>query len=167
MVDQLTKQWATFALSADPVDGPSAFGGWVDLTYTTNTGAAFGVLADRGILFLIIGMVVLGVVVAYWRFLPKQRPLLRASLGLQLGGAAGNLIDRVRIGHVVDFIQVRDWPVFNLADVAIVGGVALLMYHLAFTPAPGSARDAVPYSYERTPSDSQPHPPHASDTARR
>lgn len=139
-IDQISKQWASHALSTGPLGGPTALWGWIDLTYTTNTGAAFGVLADRAFLFVIIGGVVLGVVVAYWRFLPKQKPLLRVSLGLQLGGAAGNLIDRARIGHVVDFIQLRDWPVFNLADSAIVCGVALLMYYLLTAPATGTPR---------------------------
>jgi signal peptidase II len=166
-LDQLTKQWATQALSGDPLSGPSMLGGWIDLTYATNTGAAFGVLADRGILFLIIGIVVLGVVIAYWRFLPRQRPLLRISLGLQLGGAMGNLIDRVRIGHVVDFIQVQQWPVFNVADSAIVCGVALLMYYLATAP-PAAAQNAVPYSQdERTPTDTYPNRTGPPDPARR
>ncbi|HWE64922.1 MAG TPA: signal peptidase II [Chloroflexota bacterium] len=140
VLDQITKHWATLTLNADPSSGPSILGGWLALVYTTNTGAAFGVLADRGILFFIIGIVVLGVVIAYWRFLPNHRPLLRISLGLQLGGATGNLIDRVRIGYVVDFIQVKDWPVFNVADSAIVCGVALLMYYLACGPSATSRR---------------------------
>jgi signal peptidase II len=159
---------AIHVLSADPFAGPTVLWGWVALTYTTNTGAAFGVLADRGILFLIIGAVVLGVVIAYWRFLPGQRPLLRISLGLQLGGAIGNLLDRVRIGHVVDFIQLKDWPVFNLADSAIVCGVALLMYYLAVTPSTGSRRDQVPYTRdERTPSDAHPQQARPPDCAHR
>lgn len=165
-LDQLTKQWATHTLSGDPLAGPSILWGWVDLTYTTNTGAAFGMLADRGILFLIIGVVVLGVTIAYWRFLPQHRPLLRISLGLQLGGAAGNLIDRVRIGHVVDFIQVKQWPVFNVADSAIVCGVALLMYYLSCTPAPaGRQHPSSSTQDERPPTDAYAHHARPADPA--
>ena len=148
--DQLTKHWATDVLAHNPYGGPSLFEGLITLTYATNTGAAFGVLTDRGILFLLIGLVVAGVLIAGWRLLPRQRPLVRLSLGLQLGGAAGNLLDRVREGHVVDFILVPRWPVFNLADSAIVCGVALLIYHLLVVPpkqAPGTpqgVRDPVP-----------------------
>lgn len=141
-LDQLTKAWATAALRDDPLAGPSVLGGWLDLTYTTNTGAAFGVMANRGILFVCIAAIVIGLGVAYWRFLPSQRPLLQLSLGLLLGGAAGNLTDRVRLGFVTDFIQIKAWPVFNLADSSVVCGVAILMYYV-LSPA-SDPRDPVP-----------------------
>jgi signal peptidase II len=154
ILDQLTKQWATSALGANPDGGPSLLGGWVTLTYTTNTGAAFGVLADRSILFVLIGLVLVAVVIAYWRFLPGKRLLLRVSLGLQLGGAAGNVLDRLREGHVIDFVQVHDLPVFNLADSCIVIGVLLLMAHLLLSPAsPRSGRPPSPFG---SPESSQP-----------
>ena len=138
-LDQLTKHWATDWLSSNPDGGPSLLNGWLSLTYTTNTGAAFGVLADRGVLFVLIGLVVLAVLVAYWRFLPGKRLLLRLSLGLQLGGAIGNLLDRLRAGYVIDFLQVRYWPIFNLAASSIVLGVLLLMYYLLTAPpTPGT-----------------------------
>jgi signal peptidase II len=140
-VDQFTKHLAAAALSGNPDGGPTFAGGWLTLTYTTNTGAAFGVLADRGILFLLIGIVVLCVVVAYWRFLPSRNPALRISLGLQLGGAAGNLLDRLRHGYVIDFIEVRYWPVFNLADASIVVGVLILIYYLLVLPPASGAQN--------------------------
>jgi signal peptidase II len=133
-MDQATKRLATSTLSANPDGGPAILGGWFRLTYTTNSGAAFGVLADRSILFLLIAVVVLSVVVAYWRFLPTTHPALRVSLGLQLGGACGNLLDRVRAGYVVDFIEIRYWPVFNVADSAIVIGVLILVIYLLLGP---------------------------------
>ena len=71
-----------------------------------------------------------GVIVAYVRFLPANRPWLRLSLGLQLGGELGNLIDRLRQGYVVDFISVKAWLVFNIADACVVVGVLILAYHL-------------------------------------
>lgn len=139
--DQLTKQWATIAFGADPGGGTHWLDGWFGLTYTTNSGAAFGVLANRNILFLFIGIVVVAVIGLSWRYLPGGKLLLRVSLGLQLGGALGNLLDRVRQGYVVDFIQIRGWPVFNLADSAVCCGVALLMWYLLRMPAPEHARD--------------------------
>ena len=115
---------------------------WLSLTYTCNQGAAFGLLARETLLFVLIALVVVGVIVAYFRYLPANRPWLRLSLGLQLGGALGNLIDRLRQGYVVDFISIKSLPVFNLADTCIVVGVLILAYHLLVTqertPAPVS-----------------------------
>jgi hypothetical protein len=73
---------------------------------------------------------VIGMIVAYFRFLPANRPWLTLSLGLQLGGALGNLIDRLRQGYVVDFIAIKAWPVFDIADACVIVGVLILAYHL-------------------------------------
>jgi signal peptidase II len=99
------------------------------ISYVTNTGAAFGLFPNQGGLLVVVALVVVVVIVAYYRHLPADRWLLHLSLGLQLGGAIGNLLDRVRLGYVVDFIDVGFWPVFNLADSAIVVGVAILAYY--------------------------------------
>jgi signal peptidase II len=101
------------------------------LTYTTNTGAAFGLFPDQGIMFIVIAFMVVTAIVFYYRHLPAGYGLVRLALGLQLGGALGNLIDRLRQGYVIDFIDLnfwplQDWPVFNLADSSIVLGVGLL-----------------------------------------
>jgi len=103
----------------------------VSLTYTTNTGAAFGLFPNQGSLFIVIAVVVITAIVIYYRHLPSGYILARMALGLQLGGALGNLIDRLRQGYVVDFVDLnfwplQNWPVFNLADSAIVVGVGLL-----------------------------------------
>ena len=133
-VDQLTKVWAVYTL-AHPAGGtPTVLGGWLSLVLVTNNGAAFGILADRGILFILVGIVLSAVLLLYARLLPNRRPLLQASLGLQLGGAVSNLADRLRVGHVIDFIDVRYWPVFNVADSAIVCGVGLLVFYLLTNP---------------------------------
>lgn len=95
-------------------------------THVQNTGAAFGIFPEGGTVFLIIALVVSGIIVYYHRQLPRHAWLLRLGLGLQLGGALGNVIDRVRLGYVVDFLHVEYWPVFNVADSCIVLGVALL-----------------------------------------
>jgi signal peptidase II len=104
-----------------------ALEGRADIHYVTNTGAAFGLFQNGGLFFVIVAFVVSAVILFYYRHLPDGEPLLRLSLGLQLGGALGNLVDRLRLGHVIDFIDVHIWPVFNVADSAIVCGVALLV----------------------------------------
>ncbi len=96
------------------------------LTYVTNTGAAFGLLKEAGMVFVFVAILVITIIVLYVRRVPADQQLVRVALGLQLGGALGNLIDRLRLGYVVDFIDLKFWPVFNVADSAIVIGVALL-----------------------------------------
>ncbi len=127
LVDQLTKAYVVDHL---------AFGeSWMPLaaleplfrfTHVHNTGAAFGIFPQGSTVFLIIALVVSGIIVYYYRQLPHHAVLLRLALGLQLGGALGNAIDRVRQGYVVDFMHIEFIPVFNVADLCIVLGVALL-----------------------------------------
>ena len=95
-------------------------------TLVHNTGAAFGLFPQGGSIFLIIAIVISVVIVYYYRQVPSGAWLARLALGLQLGGALGNVVDRVRLGYVVDFLHVEYWPVFNVADSCIVIGVALL-----------------------------------------
>jgi signal peptidase II len=96
------------------------------ITHIRNTGAAFGMFPQGGSIFLIIAVIVSTVIIYYYRQIPGHAWLVRVALGLQLGGALGNVVDRVRQGYVVDFLNVKYWPVFNVADSSIVVGVALL-----------------------------------------
>lgn len=96
------------------------------ITHVSNTGAAFGLFPSGSLLFTVIAALVAVVILFYNFQLTDGYRLLRVALGLQLGGALGNLIDRLRIGHVTDFLDFGPWPVFNLADTAIVAGVLLL-----------------------------------------
>lgn len=101
------------------------------ITHTTNTGAAFGLFPQWGNFFILIAAVVIVAILVYQRYLPDGQRLVRVALGLQLGGAIGNLADRLIRGSVVDFLDLnfwplREWPVFNLADTSIVTGVSLL-----------------------------------------
>jgi len=97
------------------------------ITYVLNPGAAFGMLANQTNFFIVISLlVIIGVLVGY-RYLPRERVWSYIALGLVVGGAMGNLIDRVRLGLVIDFLDFRVWPVFNLADTAIVTGAAILV----------------------------------------
>ncbi len=102
-----------------------------------NTGSAFG-LFDGQTLFLIIGSIVaIGVMAYFYRHLAAVGPLFRLSLGMQLGGAASNLADRIRDGHVTDFVDFRVWPVFNAADAAITVGIVLLVVLIVFSDRGG------------------------------
>lgn len=96
-------------------------------THVANTGAAFGMFQDNSIIFMILAVLVsLGI--CYYNFfvLEGDQRLLRVALGMQMGGALGNFIDRVRIGHVTDFLDFGPWYIFNIADAAIVGGAIIL-----------------------------------------
>ena len=100
------------------------------LTYILNPGAAFGLMAYKTTLFIAVTVVLLAGVAVGYRHIRAGSPLLRYALGLIVGGALGNLADRLRYGQVVDFLDFRVWPVFNLADTAIVIGACLLVMEL-------------------------------------
>jgi len=134
VADQVTKAAATAWLL--PAGSTTIIPGLFDLSYTLNTGAVFGVfreMADpwRSLLLTIVPLIaVLIVIVMAWRTEPR---LLRphAALGLIFGGAIGNMVDRLRLGAVVDFLEfyigAYHWPNFNIADSAICVGVGLLI----------------------------------------
>lgn len=109
-----------------PREGP------VGLHYTTNTGGAFGLFANQAFLLSMAAVIGIAVIVLYLRYLPPRSTLLKVGLGLDLGGAMGNLIDRFRLGEVTDFVKLGAWPVFNLADTAIVVGTFLIAFYLLF-----------------------------------
>ncbi|MBC7265088.1 MAG: signal peptidase II [Chloroflexi bacterium] len=105
--------------------------GWIfSITYTANTGMAFGLFPDAGTFLVLVAFVVIVTILLYYRHLPRGNLWLQISLGMQLGGALGNLADRLRLGHVIDFIDFHFWPVSNIADGCMVFGVLLLAYHL-------------------------------------
>jgi len=110
------------------------------ITYILNPGAAFGMLEHQTKLFVVVAFILLASLVYFYRQIAAGHWLLRLGAGLLAGGAAGNVIDRVTTGYVVDFLDFRIWPVFNSADIAIVTGVSCLIYILLFLPEmlPGS-----------------------------
>ena len=112
---------------------------FVHLTYLRNTGAAFGFLAGdrsslRMVFFLLVSGVAIGCIFYLLRNLPAGRNTETLSLSFILGGAFGNLIDRVRMGEVIDFMDLHwhqiHWPAFNVADSAITIGVILLLFQM-------------------------------------
>lgn len=106
------------------------------LTYIENSGGAFGLLAGSQLLLMVGSAVALGVVA--WMLLahPPSRAMTVGG-GLVLGGAAGNLLDRISSGGVTDYLDFRVWPIFNLADIAIVLGVILLVANALFPQVKG------------------------------
>lgn len=130
-VDQATKALVVQNLPLGEVWTPwPALARFFTFTHTTNTGAAFGLFPDAGWIFVVVAVVVSSAILFYYRHLPTEHCLVRVSLGLQLGGALGNLTDRLLRGSVVDFLDFKVWPVFNVADSCIVVGVAILAYYL-------------------------------------
>jgi signal peptidase II len=127
--DQASKTWIAHTLGPDtmtqfiPIIGDTA-----RIVYSHNTGVAFSLLQGMPQLLTFTALAIIaGAIYFYATQLPNRRPMVQVVLGLILGGAFGNLIDRVRLGYVVDFIQIGWFPVFNLADSAITVGAALLM----------------------------------------
>ena len=124
--DQAAKHLVAAAFH--PGDSLPLVPGILHLTYVQNTGAAFGLFKGQQLLFIGLSLLVIAWIAR--QFL-AVRPLPAAvawAYALVLGGAAGNLIDRLRFGYVVDFLDVRVWPVFNIGDSAITIGVALLIW---------------------------------------
>lgn len=124
VLDQLSKWWVRENMSVG--DYWALINGFVDIRYIHNKGAAFGILQGGGLLFMVMAAIVIAATVYFIYKFPLP-PLAHFSLGMIAGGALGNLIDRVVYGAVVDFISVGWFPVFNIADTAIVCGAALLV----------------------------------------
>lgn len=126
LVDQVSKLIVQQAISQGesiPILPPVVY-----LTHIQNPGAAFGLLAYQTEFFIAVTVVILAAILWVYRRLAGGHMWLQVSLGLVAGGALGNLIDRVRVGKVIDFLDFRVWPVFNFADIAIVVGAALLIW---------------------------------------
>jgi signal peptidase II len=124
--DQAVK--AIVRSSIRPTETVDVFPG-VHLVNVRNTGVAFSVLSGGGALPLVIGLLAVGALLAFF-LTHLTRPLVWLPTGLLLGGAAGNLLDRVRAGSVTDFIKLPDWPAFNVADMSITFGVLALLWVL-------------------------------------
>ena len=132
LADQISKTWIRANLDI----GQSLFDvGFFQVVHVYNTGAAFGIFKDQSLTLTIvafIGIIVILLIVFFlhsrWPFLDSL--LVRAAIGLLLGGTVGNLIDRLRFGYVTDFIDIGIWPTFNIADSAITVGVIIFAYSL-------------------------------------
>lgn len=124
ILDQVSKRLITSWLDLGE-SWPSE--GFFRITYGTNSGTAFGLFPNHTTLLIVVSLVAIGFLFYFYRTHAMPSLVLRFAIGLQLGGAFGNLIDRVLNGKVVDFIDVGPWPIFNLADSSIVVGIFILL----------------------------------------
>lgn len=145
IVDQLTKSWIVGYFKVPGFKPPIPIVGAVlQLDYIQNTGVAFSLLEGQSILFLFIFVAIVVIGFLYWRLRDTGSLLIKLTFGLILGGAIGNLFDRVRQGYVVDFVHFQipghfDYPVFNMADSAVCIGVVALAFLLWRGPAASAA----------------------------
>jgi signal peptidase II len=153
-LDQGSKYWAAARLqNGDDID---VIAGLLRLSYTENAGIAFGMLANINVgwLLVIISIVAVSIVIFYLMRTPARHRLLLWSLALVAGGIAGNMIDRIRMGRVIDFIlayyKSYEWPVFNVADTAITIGAALLAMELFIAPQSEKPKEDAPAVEEPT-----------------
>ena len=145
IIDQMTKSWVRASL-IEGASRPSE--GFLRITHISNTGSAFGLFPNQTMFLLIASLVGIAVLLIFFRKQAGQGFMVRTSLGLQLGGAAGNLVDRITMGKVTDFIDVGAWPVFNLADASIVTGIVILAWLLFRSPKAPKAASAAPDAEE-------------------
>ena len=140
VLDQVTKAWLVSFL--DPGESVAVVGDWIRLVHSQNNGGLFGLLRGQAVIFGLVSLVVVGLIVVYHARAKPSR-YLSIALGLLLGGAIGNVIDRFRLGYVVDFVDagIGDlrWYTFNVADTAISFALVLL---LAASVLPSVARRA-------------------------
>ncbi len=129
-VDQISKAY----IRAHFTEGVDMWAPWpwllpyARILYVTNTGVAFGMFKNMGLIFAILACIVSIAIIYYYPRVPKEDHILRFAMGLQLAGALGNLIDRILFqGRVTDFISVGDFPVWNVADASITVGVGVLL----------------------------------------
>jgi signal peptidase II len=130
LADQLSKTWIRNNLDW----GQSLFdAGFFQIVHVHNTGAAFGIFKDYSMALTIVGFVGIVVILllvfvlrSRWSFLDSM--LVTSAIGLVMGGTIGNLIDRLRMGYVTDFMDFKVWPVFNVADASVTIGVIIVAY---------------------------------------
>lgn len=136
VADQFSKYWVNAALTygfSKPITS------WFSLTYIFNTGTAFGLFAGNNKALVIVALTILSFLLYSARGLCERTGAWGLwGIGLVFGGAIGNLIDRIRIGRVIDFLDFHFWPVFNLADTAISIGAACLIIGVWFDQSPES-----------------------------
>ena len=100
------------------------------ITFVLNPGAAFGMLEHQRWIFIVVALLVVVLALVFYKHIQRESLITRIGAGLLLGGALGNLLDRIQSGLVVDFLDFRIWPVFNIADIAIFGGAAMLIWDM-------------------------------------
>ena len=143
LTDQITK--AVVAKKLPLYSSVPIIHGFFNLVNYRNPGGAFGLMANqspvvRGLIFIFISSLSILIIYYFYKKIPLKHYLLRTCFALILGGAVGNMIDRIRFGYVVDFldfyIKSLHWPAFNVADSAITVGIIIFSYHIIFNKTP-------------------------------
>lgn len=138
VLDQAIKTLVTRML---PLGGSiPLLSGWISLTRVENTGIAFGLAGQVPLAVPAAIALTFLFLLFYNRPRWTRPPLVRAALALLAGGAVGNLVDRIRVGAVIDYLDIRVWPVFNLADIAVTAGAGLLIVSLVLRSDPEHIR---------------------------
>ena len=145
LADQLSKFWIRSTFGEEEI--LVVFRNFFNITYIKNRGGAFGIFPNQPLLFIFLSLVTIAAIIYFFRsYNPKHRAF-GIAVGLILGGALGNLLDRIlsdRGGYVTDWLDFHlygyHWPAFNIADSAICVGVFLLLYFLLINPAGEKAR---------------------------
>lgn len=131
LLDQATKEWVRNTLTYGEIYRPDLWlSRYARILHWRNTGSAFGLFQDVvnvSSVISVLSVIVSLAILYYFPQVPRSEWFLRLAMALQLGGAVGNLIDRLTIGHVTDFVSVGNFPVFNVADASISVGVAALI----------------------------------------
>ena len=142
IADQLSKTWIRTNLDIGQILFDT---GLFQIVHVYNTGAAFGIFKDHSFTLTIVAFVgiiviLLLVFVLHSRWYFIDSPLVASAIGLVLGGTVGNLIDRLRLGHVTDFIDFKFWPAFNVADAAVTVGVIIIAYRIICLAQPAKGQ---------------------------
>ena len=149
-LDQATKWWVVQELALGQ-SWPRH--GFFRITHVANTGSVFGLFSGANLALTVASFIGIGALLVFYRSHDRPTLMVRASLGLMLAGAVGNLLDRVRLGHVTDFIDVGPWYIFNMADACIMVGVILLAAAMLLAPAeqsePALSAATIPGDEER------------------
>lgn len=125
-LDQFTK-WLVRSNLRVGETWPEDSDAFVRIIHVTNSGAAFGILQGQTLFLIVTSLIGLAAIVLYYIYPPMEHGLIRIALSMQLGGALGNLIDRVRMGEVTDFVDVGSFPTFNVADSSISISIAVVL----------------------------------------
>jgi signal peptidase II len=139
VADQLTKH---VVASQIRLDAAVKLIGPVSIRHVQNSGIAFGLFASATAIVIVLTTVAVGWMLVFFARSGARHPALPVALGLLIGGSISNLVDRVRLGYVTDFLDLRWWPAFNLADASIVIGVFVLLWSLLFADANPRRRSA-------------------------
>jgi signal peptidase II len=142
VLDQLTKWliWNTYGPAGDQISS-SVLGGLLKFHFVRNTGSAFGLFQGQTAILTFATFIAIGFLVVFFLRNARESALVALALSLLVGGAIGNLIDRIRLGYVIDWIKLPNWPTFNVADSAITLGVVVLFVAIILGDMRENARE--------------------------